>query len=854
MLVKSKLTGQQYMFPDDMDQGQIAQAIRQAEADQEVPDYSPMGRRVPLREYLQGLGESAQAFGRQATSAMLGLPGEIESLVRLQNPLQAGRFASGQPLESTLPQTDDIRPFVDKIADDLIGEQTSKVIGEGGREAFEFMGDVMAPLGIQPTKQAIDLARKAPVGLLNMMAEAPQGPRSQLGMIAPPVLQEMKKVKESAKKDSGLLDLTTDANVSFANRNTEVKARILDPLRVQAMGGFENLGEKASVLDPGTPLRYRKPKKKDGVTEKLGRNITTDKNKLDKPYPYGRYKIKPINVYSMPGQYKTIMEGAGMGVPKNLIQVSPDEAGKFIKHLNDAKGKTPYAAAVETHSEDYYKNTKMFLTEDGKAGFALNGDEIVSVFSDGTHKGISPYLMISAIDLGGRKLDNFDDALTKLYSTVGFRQSANLPFNREFAPDDWDYDLLGEPDVTSMYQSAAKAEPQFGGVPVQDYDELMAVRGVDMQNQPPILPTEMSYIPIDVQKTGDNLRLTMPDATPFSSKQTAQGQLTDLTADFKIASEIPEKKILTLDDAEDMLIGTYGYDRINNNVILQAINGKPLKFPVPITGGQGYLPDPRTQGVMAVLDDKRAEDVRNRYLKAMTAAGKDEINFAPFVMGRDGLDFSKDTFRTLFSYNLGNMTEKGLKMFDEHLTSKINGFKDVSGFKGINFENPQETLRFIESLPSENRKTLFKTAGLKDLLDEGAIDPSAVRAAITDPDTVNKQIRQLHNVARMDPRMDRVPSAHETYRADALPGQYVGTFDNLRIDEILNPVPTKYNPNADKNRGLLDIIEQGGFHRAVEMSGPITHIDNELLRFIEMRRNDPETPLSELYRLHGLNY
>lgn len=186
MLVKSKLTGQQYMFPDDMDQGQISQAIRQAEADQEVPDYSPMGRRVPLREYLQGLGESAQAFGRQATSAMLGLPGEIESLVRLREPQQVSRLLSGQPLESTLPQTDDVRPYVDKVADSLVGEQTSEVIGEGGKEAFEFMGDVLAPLGIQPTKQAIDLARKAPIGLLNMMAEAPQGLSAQRGMFVGP--------------------------------------------------------------------------------------------------------------------------------------------------------------------------------------------------------------------------------------------------------------------------------------------------------------------------------------------------------------------------------------------------------------------------------------------------------------------------------------------------------------------------------------------------------------------------------------------------------------------------------------------------------------------------------------------
>ena len=83
---------------------------------------------------------------------------------------------------------------------------------------------------------------------------------------------------------------------------------------------------------------------------------------------------------------------------------------------------------------------RMFLTKDGDAGFAVKGDDIVSVFNrkDSPHKRVTIPALMLAVQEGGRKLDAFDTALPQLYSKLGFRISARTVWNDEFAPPEWD--------------------------------------------------------------------------------------------------------------------------------------------------------------------------------------------------------------------------------------------------------------------------------------------------------------------------------------------------------------------------------------------------------------------------------
>jgi len=97
---------------------------------------------------------------------------------------------------------------------------------------------------------------------------------------------------------------------------------------------------------------------------------------------------------------------------------------------------------------------RLFLFDGGSSGFALNGDDIISVFSSpDSASGVVDTVLTLAVQEGGRRLDAFNTFLPRIYAKKGFRSVARLPFNREFAPEGWDYDYFernfgtGEPDV-----------------------------------------------------------------------------------------------------------------------------------------------------------------------------------------------------------------------------------------------------------------------------------------------------------------------------------------------------------------------------------------------------------------------
>lgn len=110
-------------------------------------------------------------------------------------------------------------------------------------------------------------------------------------------------------------------------------------------------------------------------------------------------------------------------------------------------GDNPFAAAVDVHTPEEYENCRMFLTDDGRAGFAIaEGDELVSVFScPGKHAGGD--VVAKAVELGARRLDCYDihGALPRLYGSHGFKPIAYVDWDDDYAPDGWDYGTLGRP-------------------------------------------------------------------------------------------------------------------------------------------------------------------------------------------------------------------------------------------------------------------------------------------------------------------------------------------------------------------------------------------------------------------------
>ncbi len=65
--------------------------------------------------------------------------------------------------------------------------------------------------------------------------------------------------------------------------------------------------------------------------------------------------------------------------------------------------KNPHAASVYVYDEDEYRAMRLLVTDDGKAGVALKGDEIVSVFAhkDCAHPRAARAMLRHATALGG---------------------------------------------------------------------------------------------------------------------------------------------------------------------------------------------------------------------------------------------------------------------------------------------------------------------------------------------------------------------------------------------------------------------------------------------------------------------
>ena len=197
----------------------------------------------------------------------------------------------------------------------------------------------------------------------------------------------------------------------------------------------------------------------------------------------GSERVKGIARYAMPRPYSEELTRVRLSNP-DVIEIKPDAAGakQFYNSITAAKKANKFGAAVEAYKPSQYKNMRLFLTEDGTAGFALkpNGD-LVSAFSDGSNKGIASQIMLLGIEQGAKKLDAYDTILPDLYAQFGFEEASRVKFNPELAADDFDYSPegvfgkynRGQPDISFMTYRAGGAVP-LDPAEVTSYEEALA--------------------------------------------------------------------------------------------------------------------------------------------------------------------------------------------------------------------------------------------------------------------------------------------------------------------------------------------------------------------------------------------
>lgn len=178
----------------------------------------------------------------------------------------------------------------------------------------------------------------------------------------------------------------------------------------------------------------------------------------------------------------TVLEGVGaesVGCPKGFSTEFFEVKGRrgaelFRDRIAALREHNGHAGAVDVHTTEEYERCRMFLTDDGKAGFAIvEGDELVSVFSyRGKHAGDA--VVAKAVELGARRLDCYDinHMLPGLYGSHGFSPIAYVDWDDDYAPDGWDYGTLGRPRVLAM---AVTDDPPAEPAEHVEYDEAVAM-------------------------------------------------------------------------------------------------------------------------------------------------------------------------------------------------------------------------------------------------------------------------------------------------------------------------------------------------------------------------------------------
>jgi hypothetical protein len=191
----------------------------------------------------------------------------------------------------------------------------------------------------------------------------------------------------------------------------------------------------------------------------------------------------PKTSWSPAKKAKNTLETAGLPAPK-LFELDPStQADLFEASIQAARNANKFGASVYVYSPREYGEMRLFLSGSGKAGFAMKGYDIVSVFTDPSDvetKGSVHAMLQLAIQEGGRTLDCFDTVLPEIYAMHGFRFPARIKWDDNEAPPDWDKVLFskfnnGEPDVVFGYYDANRMDEYDPdeGVEYENYSDAV---------------------------------------------------------------------------------------------------------------------------------------------------------------------------------------------------------------------------------------------------------------------------------------------------------------------------------------------------------------------------------------------
>ena len=143
--------------------------------------------------------------------------------------------------------------------------------------------------------------------------------------------------------------------------------------------------------------------------------------------------------------------------PRAFKQLREDELNAYVGAVASMPpGKrgflTPYTA--EQLREKVAGGARVYLTDDG-VGYIIDAGDLQGVINASNRKGAGSAAVEDAIKNGARTLDAYEwkdgkVSLPQFYARFGFREVERLEWDDQYAPEGWDYDVYGRPDVVFM--------------------------------------------------------------------------------------------------------------------------------------------------------------------------------------------------------------------------------------------------------------------------------------------------------------------------------------------------------------------------------------------------------------------
>lgn len=135
----------------------------------------------------------------------------------------------------------------------------------------------------------------------------------------------------------------------------------------------------------------------------------------------------------------------------DVTEATPEEFNDAVRQRMDEDPEM--AAFLTEHDPEEFEDYTLLTAEGGLAGAAVSPEgDIQNVFAlDDAERFTGRVVFEKAIEAGGRTLDCYDGYLRDFYDEYGFRETGRMEFNPEFAPEGFNEEKFGHPDVVFMH-------------------------------------------------------------------------------------------------------------------------------------------------------------------------------------------------------------------------------------------------------------------------------------------------------------------------------------------------------------------------------------------------------------------